>query len=154
MPEGSQKGVLNSANRYDATHGTGDASFMSIGTTGKQQSEKTGGLRNSEASVNKNAPFVSGSVEASSSKLRQARRSRSPLSQRNLNMQEAEAINEEGNDYQGKKVDYERKNLDRLEALKAKKAAEIQQMEAEREKTKRRQEKLASKILREAEANR
>ena len=62
-----------------------------------------------------------------------------------------EAINEECNDDPRKKVDYERKNIDRLEVLKAKKAAEIQQMEVEREKTKRRQEKLASKILREAE---
>ena len=36
------------------------------------------------------------------------------------------------------KTNWEQKNFERLEALKAKKAQEIQQMENEREKTKRR----------------
>lgn len=42
----------------------------------------------------------------------------------------------------------------RLEALKAKKAQEQKDIEAEREKTKRRQEKLKNMILKEAEENR
>ena len=41
-----------------------------------------------------------------------------------------------------------------LEALKAKKAQEQKDIEAEREKTKRRQEKLKNMILKEAEENR
>ena len=42
----------------------------------------------------------------------------------------------------------------KLEALKAKKATEIKEMEDQREKMKRRQDKLKNMILKEAEVNR
>lgn len=51
-------------------------------------------------------------------------------------------------------VDFEQKNLDRLEALKAQKAMEKKENEEAREKMKRRQEKLKNMILKEAEENR
>lgn len=91
---------------------------------------------------------------------------RSPLSQRNLNLaSEASAPRRNANaDLEGdaganeqdprEAVDHQQKNLERLEALKAKKAQEVKDMENEREKTKRRQEKLKNMILREAEENR
>lgn len=46
------------------------------------------------------------------------------------------------------------RNIDRLEEMKAKRAQEIKEMEEQREKTRRRQEKLKNIILKEAEDNR
>jgi hypothetical protein len=57
-------------------------------------------------------------------------------------------------DAQKKPQDYERKNLERLEALKNKKAQELREAEEQREKTRKRQEKLKNLILKEAQENR
>ena len=46
------------------------------------------------------------------------------------------------------------RNIDRLEAMKVKRAQELKEMEDQREKTRRRQEKLKNIILKEAEDNR
>ena len=54
----------------------------------------------------------------------------------------------------GRSVDFLQKNLDRLEALKARQAQEKAAIELQREKTRRHQEKLKNRILREAEDNR
>ena len=45
---------------------------------------------------------------------------------------------EERQEVQRKPVNFEQKNMERLEALKAKKAQEVKDMEAQREKMKRR----------------
>ena len=66
-----------------------------------------------------------------------------------------ENIEKDDTDQQPKRlVDFEQKNLERLEALKAQKAAEKKQNEDARDKMKRRQEKLKNMILKEAEDNR
>ena len=54
----------------------------------------------------------------------------------------------------GRRVDFLQKNLDRLEALKARQAQEKAAIELQRDKTRRHQEKLKNRILREAEDNR
>lgn len=60
------------------------------------------------------------------------RNSRSPLSNKNMNV----LLDDEKDDKP--KTNWEQKNFERLEAMKAKKAQETKDMENEREKTKRR----------------
>lgn len=53
-----------------------------------------------------------------------------------------------------KVTDFEQKNLERLEAMKNKRAQEQREIEDQREKTRKRQEKLKNIILKEAQENR
>lgn len=67
-----------------------------------------------------------------------------------MNTSKAGPDGEFGPSAEYRKVDFEQKNLERLEAMKAKRAQEQREIEEQREKTRRRQEKLKNMILREA----